>query len=75
MWKTLKSGMLCLLQEHPPSPAELQAAADGLTTDPGHLHTLSADLGTVALGEGALPCSSIDLTAQTIAPGLYMSKC
>ncbi|KAL3133848.1 hypothetical protein ABBQ32_008317 [Trebouxia sp. C0010 RCD-2024] len=39
-------------QEHPPSPAELQAAADGLTTDPAHLHTLSADLGTVALGQG-----------------------
>lgn len=47
--------MLCVLQEHPPSPAELQAAADGLTTDPAHLHTLSADLGTVALGQGTPP--------------------
>ncbi|KAL0045428.1 hypothetical protein WJX82_006305 [Trebouxia sp. C0006] len=36
-------------QEHPPSPSELQAAAEGLTTDPAHLHTLSAELSTVAL--------------------------
>lgn len=44
--------MLCVLQEFPPSPAELQAAADGLTNDPAHLHSLSTDLGTVALGQG-----------------------
>lgn len=42
------------LQEHPPSPSELQAAAEGLTTDPAHLHTLSAELSTVALATGLL---------------------
>ena len=40
------------LQEHPPSPAELQAAAEGLTTDPARLHSLSAELSTVAIGTG-----------------------
>lgn len=61
-----------MLQEYPLSPAELQAAADGLATDPAHLHTLSADLSTVALGQGAhflsLPLSLLlhDFTALCI---------
>ena len=45
--------MCVVWQEYPPSPSELQAAADGLANDPARLHTLSADFSTVALSPGA----------------------